>query len=471
MKLRDYQSRIVEMARAQNILCALQPGSGKTTIGLHWMVEGMADGRFRRPLLIAPNTLARSVWPSEAEAWSSCRHLNFIHLGDYKPDKRAQALIGRPENTVCVVSPDSITWLIEQMKAERKLYFDAMIADEAQFFKNPESTRSRAMRGLASTIKGPGRIVLLSGSPTPNGPIDAWYAGATVTHSAEPWGKNYYAWRSRNFIKPPQGRFVWTPRQGTADSVNAELAKIGVSLTLRDCADVPPELDAWVDITMNEATHEAHDYILGRKDACNPFDFYLPSQESGDEAGPIIQALSQIASGFVYQDGKAILLDTTRFDAAVDFIESERPFPVLVPVRYRFEAEYLRETIPGAVVLSGETKMADRVRIISDWNDNKIPALIISPRAAGHGLNLQFSECRSILWFALPWSHELFSQTNARIVRSGQKNTITVARLFDDHLIDTAYKSVLDGKQSNEAALLAVLNLSRKSGKIGVSNA
>ena len=57
---------------------------------------------------------------------------------------------------------------------------------------------------------------------------------------------------------------------------------------------------------------------------------------------------------------------------------------------------------------------------IADWNAGKIPIALIQPSSAGHGLNLQ-SGGSTIIWFTMPWSLELYQQTNARLWRQGQR--------------------------------------------------
>ena len=60
---------------------------------------------------------------------------------------------------------------------------------------------------------------------------------------------------------------------------------------------------------------------------------------------------------------------------------------------------------------------------ITDWNAGKISVAVIHPASAGHGLNLQAGGS-TLIWFGLTWSLELYQQTNARLWRQGQQNTV-----------------------------------------------
>ena len=50
-----------------------------------------------------------------------------------------------------------------------------------------------------------------------------------------------------------------------------------------------------------------------------------------------------------------------------------------------------------------------------DWNAGKIDVLVLSPKSAGHGLNIYQNGCSNLIWYGLIWSLEQYQQTNARL--------------------------------------------------------
>ena len=73
---------------------------------------------------------------------------------------------------------------------------------------------------------------------------------------------------------------------------------------------------------------------------------------------------------------------------------------------------------------------------IHRWNSGEIPAALIHPASAGHGLNLQ-SGGSTLVWFGLTWSLELYQQTVARLWRQGQTaKTVVVQHIVTKDTID-----------------------------------
>ena len=91
---------------------------------------------------------------------------------------------------------------------------------------------------------------------------------------------------------------------------------------------------------------------------------------------------------------------------------------------------------------------------IADWNAGKIPVALIQPSSAGHGLNLQ-SGGSTLIWYTMPWSLELYQQTNARLWRQGQQSeTVVIHHLVSVGTIDEDIMKVLKMKDKTQAAMM-----------------
>ena len=78
---------------------------------------------------------------------------------------------------------------------------------------------------------------------------------------------------------------------------------------------------------------------------------------------------------------------------------------------------------------------------------------LIHPASAGQGLNLQ-SGGSTLVWFSLTWSLELYQQTNARLYRQGQKDTVVIHHLITKNTIDEDIMKSLKRKDKTQEALM-----------------
>jgi SNF2 family DNA or RNA helicase len=80
--------------------------------------------------------------------------------------------------------------------------------------------------------------------------------------------------------------------------------------------------------------------------------------------------------------------------------------------------------------------------------------LLMHPASGGHGVDgLQVGGSVAV-WFALPFSLDLYEQANARLHRSGQANQVTVHHLVATGTVDEKIMAVLAAKGDVQRALL-----------------
>ena len=80
--------------------------------------------------------------------------------------------------------------------------------------------------------------------------------------------------------------------------------------------------------------------------------------------------------------------------------------------------------------------------------------MLIHPASAGHGLNLQGGGS-TIVWFSIPWSLELYTQTVDRLFRQGQESeTVAVIHITAKGTIDERIIKALKDKDDTQTALI-----------------
>ena len=93
-----------------------------------------------------------------------------------------------------------------------------------------------------------------------------------------------------------------------------------------------------------------------------------------------------------------------------------------------------------------------------------MPIGVLHPASAGHGLNLQTGGS-TLIWFGLTWSLELYQQTNARLWRQGQKDTVVIHHLITEGTIDEQVVKALEKKDGTQAALIDAVRVNLKGGE------
>ena len=81
---------------------------------------------------------------------------------------------------------------------------------------------------------------------------------------------------------------------------------------------------------------------------------------------------------------------------------------------------------------------------------------VIHPASAGHGLNLQQGGS-TLVWFGLTWSLELYQQTNARLWRQGQSESVIIHHIIAEETMDEIVMKRLKSKEDVQDDLISAV--------------
>jgi len=171
-------------------------------------------------------------------------------------------------------------------------------------------------------------------------------------------------------------------------------------------------------------------------------------------AAAVTNKLQQMASGFVYNTktqvsatpGKfdtmqeAVWFGSHKFDMLEEIWEENQRAPTLVVYNYKEELAELKRRFPKAQTI-------DDPSAIHRWNLGQISMLLIHPKSAGHGLNLQYGG-NKIIFLSMPWSLELYEQTLGRLHRGGQTMPVWCYLLICNKTIDERIWGALQDKKA-----------------------
>jgi hypothetical protein len=421
LKLRPYQDDAADFLYERDRAMILAPvGAGKTAITLTAMQAMLDDGLVKRWLVVAPKRVCTDVWPVEAPLWS--RIAPALAVGT--PAQRNTALASAA--SVVVTNYDNLDKLTDLSG------FDGIVFDELTRLKNPSGKRFKALEKLLEPVKVRWG---LTGSFTSNGLEDVF--GQCKIIDQPLLGRAKGAFMQQYFICINRDFGQWVPAPGALEQVMARIKPATFVLDPGDYKDkLPPCNVVEVRTTfVDRAPYEKmkRDYVVKFGD----------DRVIAQNAASVTTKLQQMASGFVYnREGPLPVhwFSDHKFDRLAELLDENQRANTIVVYNYQEELAELKRRFPRAATI-------DEPDAIARWNAGKIELLLIHPKSAGHGLNLQHGGCHMV-FVSLPWSLELYEQTVGRLHRGGQPHAVWVYIMLTDKTIDERIWASLHDKRA-----------------------
>ena len=419
-------------------------GLGKTVTTLTAIQELIEDYlEASRVLVVAPKSVAENTWTSECAKWDHLAHLRVsVVMGTEA--QRVKAL--EKEADIYVINRDNVVWLTGYLK---RWNFDTVIVDESSSFKNPQARRFKALRKVRPHIR---RMVLLTGTPSPNGHMDLW-AQLWLIDMGQRLGRTLTSYRTKYF-KPGRSNghvvYDWILRPGAGDEISRQIQDVTVSLKAEDWLEVPDMIETDIRIALSPAESKA--YRDFERDQ-------LMSIEGKDieavTAAALANKLLQFTGGAMYDTEHGWhTTNDAKLRALEDIIETANGEPVLVFYQFKHELARLLEKFAALqpVTFSGEPDILQR------WNEGKIRLLLCQPASVQYGLNMQ-NGGHILVWYTPTWNLEQYQQANARLHRQGQGRPVLCYRLICEGTIDNRVIAAISTKDCAQESLLTQIRL------------
>ena len=435
MRLRDYQEIGADFLYEHDRGMVLAPvGAGKTATALVAMRDAVRDGVVRRWLVVAPKRVCLHVWPEQTPVWAPELTVA-VALGS--PAERLKALHSKA--TVVVINYDNLQWL-----AKQRLDFDGVVFDELTRLKDPSGKRFKA---FADAIEHINIRWGLTGSFTSNGLEDVF--GQCKIIDQRLLGRSKGAFLQSYFHCINRDHGEWTPATGALEQVMKRIRPATFVLEPGVYTDTLPPLHV---VEMRCDLPDRAPYEKMKRDMLVNLDGTTITAVS---AGAVVQKLQQMACGWVYdthkrpnpdKPGKFIVtktplwFSTHKFDLLDEVLQENQRASTIVVYNFVEELTELRRRYPHALT------MDDR-DAVGRWNRGEVELLLLHPKSAGHGLNLQHGGCRMAV-LTLPWSLEEYEQTVGRLHRGGQKHPVWVYVLLTNSTVDERIWSGLHSKRA-----------------------
>lgn len=430
----EYAIRYIETHPISALL--IDMGLGKTSITLTAIRNLLFDSfEVCKVLVIAPLRVAKNTWTDEIKKWEHLSTLTYsLIVGN--ENERLSAL--NEQTDIYIINRENVDWLVN--KSGYKFDFDMVVIDELSSFKNHQSKRFKSLMKVRPLVK---RIVGLTGTPSSNGLMDL-FAEFKILDMGKRLG--YFIGQYRNtYFKPDKmnGPIVYSykPLPNAENAIYEKISDITVSMKANEYLKMPELLTSNYVVELSNSEKNQYDEM--KKSLVLEI---TDGEITASNAASLSNKLCQLSNGAIYDDEQNIVeIHDRKLYALEDIIESMNGKPLLIAYWYRHDLERIKSRFSVREIKTSED--------ISDWNDGKIPVALIHPASAGHGLNLQ-NGGSTLVWFGLTWSLELYQQTNARLYRQGQKNTVVIQHIITKGTIDEQILKALQKKNKAQADLI-----------------
>jgi SNF2 family DNA or RNA helicase len=321
--------------------------------------------------------------------------------------------------------------------------FDTLVLDEAQNIKNPDAAQSHAVRKLNAN-----RRLALTGTPVENRLMELW----SILDFVNPGLLG-----SRSFFK----RVFASPVERLGDKGVAErLRRVTAPFVLRRLKTDPsivPELPEKGDLTRfcPMTREQAALYKATLDKAMNDLANLEKGMQRRGKILALLTALKQICNHPAHYLGDD-RIDASRSGKLVRFLEIftdvlSEDGQALIFTQYRVMGEILKRVMSQRTghhipFLHGGLSRTAREKLVESFQSRYgPPALVVSLRAGGTGLNL--TRANHIFHYDRWWNPAVEDQATDRAFRIGQTRDVTVHRLVTRGSLEEQINELLKEKR------------------------
>jgi len=274
------------------------------------------------------------------------------------------------------------------------------------------------------------------------------YGQMLIIDAGERLGRNRDNFKRKYFMQMDYLGHDWQFQPGGLERLTKVLSDVIYTVDSTDyLADLPDLIEIEVPVKMPEDVR--HYY---REMTKHGF-VYIKHQalEAPNEAA-MQSKIFQMCCGSVYrtpEDDEYGQLKTAKKEAiflhnakmrALDKIVGSIDSQILIAYQFSFQRDELVKRYDAPVFSASNSKKVN-TGILESWNNGSLPILIVHPKSAGHGLNLQYGTCHTLICMSYFWSADEWDQLLGRLRRRGQKSSeVTRYTIF---CIDTVEDCVM----------------------------
>jgi SNF2 family DNA or RNA helicase len=401
-------------------------------------------------LIIAPKRVTELVWPDEALKWDQFKDLNVEPITGEDSIVRTRHMLAAPR--VACINYDNIIWLAALL--ERRWPFTTVIADESTRLKGLRTEQGAKRASALSTVafNGVERWINLTATPTANGLLDLWGPQWFVDGGAS-LGLSYYAYEQRWFYRQAKDKSPYArlkPFNHSQKEIEERIKPTTLSIRTEDWFDIAKPIEHRIYVDLPAETRAEYRRMQRELIA------YIESEPiTAANAAVKSGKLLQLANGAIYKnDARYIEAHDEKLEALKSIVTETMKANLLVVYHYRSDLARIKNKFKYAVEIRDKDAVAR-------WNKGEIQMLLVHPRSAGHGLNLQHGG-HHIVYFGVDWNLEEHVQVLERIgpvrqMQSGFKRSVFVYYILARNSIDDVVMERQESKRDLMESLLTAL--------------
>ncbi|MDD5727791.1 MAG: DEAD/DEAH box helicase [Victivallales bacterium] len=402
-------------------------------------------------LLVVPASLLQN-WRKEAEKFTPELCFGILHPMALNNDDMEKFNSG-PQTFLRQFDAVVTTYgMLSRLHPLREITWTAVIVDEAQAIKNPQSKQSRAVRALRSA-----RRLALTGTPVENRVSDLWSVFDFISPgllgnltgfkdfvkklNGEDGNVNYAP--LRQLTRPYIMRRLKTDKRIISDlpdktemKVYCQLAKAQAVLyqqAVREMARELRELKESDDIQRRGLVFK---YLMMFKQICNHPAQFSGSGEYNPESGGKFLRLTEIAEEIGSRQEKMLVFSQFR--------------EMTEPLHEHLSRCFRR---PG-LILHGGTSIKQRQKLVEQFQqESGPPFFVLSLKAAGTGLNL--TAANHVVHFDRWWNPAVENQATDRAFRIGQHRNVLAHKFICRGTVEEKIDALIDEKNDLADSLLS----------------
>ncbi len=409
-------------------------GLGKTVQLLAHLAVEKASGRMDRPCLVVAPTSLMPNWRAEAASFAPALSVLVQHGAE------------RKESFDTIDSHDLILTTYALLARDADILaardWHMVIADEAQFVKNPATVAAKALRRLNARHR-----LALTGTPLENHLGELWalfdFVSPGFLGDAKAFAKS---WRAPIEKRGDQARRKQLARRVQPFLLRRTKAEVA--------SDLPPKTEIIEQVAFGDQQRDLYDGIRLamhkklrdaiatkglrrsrielldallklRQACCDPRLVKTAGRVSARIGSAKLERLMEMLPALI-DEGRRVLL-FSQFTSMLDLIQ----------------AELAKAGIPF-VLLTGDT--TDRTTPVRRFQAGEVPLFLISLRAGGTGLNLTAAD--TVIHYDPWWNPAVEAQATDRAHRIGQDKPVFVHKLMALDTIEVKMGELKARKQS-----------------------
>lgn len=400
----------------------MDTGMGKRSIILSAIKQLLFDSfEDEKILIVTSGCSAENIWPDEIEKWDEFNMLTYSTIIGHRKNK--MKAIKRSAD-LYIADRESLYWIVRNGLFD----FSTVVIDGLAGFKNERADAYKSLLNVMPTVK---RVIGLTVPPNTDNISELWSL-LYLIDGGKRLGKTKCGFYERYYFTTKcKNSYIRELKKGAIKAIYRAISDI---CTCNICEDTGKGFDyikrnIYVELSPSEMSK--YNWL---KQAMNQY-------FNEENAKVLCSKLLQVCNGAVYDGNmKVHHVHDKKIEALKMLIEAENQRPTLVVYWFGHDRERIKQAFPEARVL----EKPDDFR---EWNMGKIRIGLLNPATGGKDIYLCKSG-RSVVWFSLTWSLQLYNQMNKKSIGDNMYKPSVIYHIIARNTLDERIMEMLNMKRS-----------------------